>query len=128
MRVEFTRKVRQAALARSKGLCEASGPRYGLQDAIRCDAALSYGVVFDHDIPNALGGSSELENCRAICQSCNRFKTGVTDVPQIRKADRQKAKNDGTWPRSRAKIQSRGFPKSRVWQPSGNENSHDNTD
>lgn len=113
-RTEFNRQTRQQALARSTGLCEASGARYGLAGDERCYAPLSYGVIFDHDIPDALGGPNTLENCRAICPRCNKFKTGKNDVPQIRKADRQRAKHQGTWPASKAKIQSRGFDKSRV--------------
>lgn len=110
-RAEFNRKTRRDALKRSGGLCEGSGTRYGLAESVRCNAPLSFGVIFDHDVPDALAGLNDLDNCRAICTKCNKFKTGKTDIPQIRKADRQKSKNDGTWPPSRTPLKGRGFAK-----------------
>lgn len=108
MRAEFNRATRQAALKRSGGLCEASGTRYGLAEGLRCNQALS-GAEFDHDVPDALAGLNDLDNCRAVCKSCHRWKTSNVDVPSIRKADRIKAKREGTWVGSGAKLRSRGF-------------------
>lgn len=128
MRAEFNRETRRDALKRSGGLCEASGARYGLAEDVRCNAPLSYGVDFDHDVPDALSGLNDLDNCRAVCKACHLWKTSKTDVPQIRKADRQRAKKDGTWvgKSSGPKLKSRGFSSSRLWQPlSTRDNSDD---
>lgn len=108
-RTEFTRKTKQAALTRSDHKCEASGPRYGLEEGQRCNCSLSLGVQFDHDVPDQLGGDNSLDNCRAICVQCHKIKTRG-DVQQIRKSDRQRDKASGVI-RPAAKIKSAGFPK-----------------
>lgn len=108
-RLEFTRKTKQAALTRSEHRCEASGPRYGLQEGQRCNCSLSLGVQFDHDVPDQLGGDNSLDNCRAVCIQCHKIKTRG-DVQQIRKSDRQRDKASGVI-RPAAKIKSAGFPK-----------------
>lgn len=95
-RQEFPRETRKAALRRSKGLCEASGPRYGLAEGFRCDAPLSKGVQFDHDLPDQMEGANDLDNCRAICVPCHKRKT-ANDIRQIRKADRQRDKHSGAF-------------------------------
>ncbi|CAN7396762.1 HNH endonuclease [Neorhizobium sp. LjRoot104] len=93
-RTEFTRETRRDALKRSEQKCEASGPRYGLNEGQRCNCSLTVGVIFDHDVPDQLGGDNSLENCRAICVTCNKFKTRG-DIRQIRKSDRQRDKHSG---------------------------------
>ena len=98
-RAEFSRATRRDALRRSGQLCEASGPRYGLADGVRCNLPLAKGVEFDHDVPDQLGGDNSLENCRAICVACHKAKTRG-DVRQIRKADRQRDKHSGAWKKS----------------------------
>lgn len=95
-RAEFSRATRQAALKRSEIRCEASGPRYGLQEGQRCNCSLSLGVQFDHDVPDQLGGDNSLDNCRAVCIQCHKIKTRG-DVQQIRKSDRQRDKHNGTF-------------------------------
>ena len=117
-RAEFSRVTRRDALSRSGKRCEASGPRYGLPEGKRCNCDLSYGVEFDHDLPDVLGGDNSLDNCRAICVRCHKHKT-KGDIRQTRKADRQRDKNNGTFPKpiGNARIQSRGFSSSRIWRP-----------
>lgn len=107
MRSEFSRKTRRDALVRSGMLCEASGPRYGHAEGHRCNLPLGYGVEFDHDLEAELGGDNSLENCRAICIACHRFKTrqGTRD---LRKADRARDKASGAM-----KRKSRPMPGSR---------------
>lgn len=95
MRAEFTKPTKRAALKRSGGLCEASGPRYGLTPGRRCEGTLSQGVIFDHDNPDANSKDNSLENCRCICPLCNKFKTGKTDIPMIAKTLRQQDKANG---------------------------------
>ncbi|MFA1625213.1 HNH endonuclease signature motif containing protein [Rhizobium mongolense] len=108
-RAEFTRKTKQDALKRSSLKCEASGPRYGLQEGQRCNCSLSLGVQYDHDVPDQLGGDNSLENCRAICVQCHKIKTRG-DIQQIRKSDRQRDKSSGVI-RPTGKIKSPGFPR-----------------
>jgi 5-methylcytosine-specific restriction endonuclease McrA len=108
-RHEFSRSTRQAALARAGTRCEASGPRYGLEEGQRCNCSLSLGVQFDHDVPDQLGGDNSLENCRAVCIQCHKIKTRG-DVRQIRKSDRQRDKASGVI-RAAGKIKSQGFAK-----------------
>lgn len=109
-RTEFTRKTKQDALRRAELKCEASGPRYGLQEGQRCNCSLSLGVQYDHDVPDQLGGDNSLENCRAVCIQCHKIKTRG-DIQQIRKSDRQRDKASGVI-RPAGKIKSAGFPKS----------------
>lgn len=109
-RTEFNRETRREALKRSGIKCEASGPRYGLEEGQRCNCSLSLGVQYDHDVPDQLGGDNSLENCRAVCIQCHKIKTRG-DIQQIRKSDRQRDKRSGVI-RPAAKIRSAPFPKS----------------
>lgn len=127
MRAEFNQKTRKSALARAGHMCEGYGPRYGLSEGTRCCRSLKFGVRYDHCVPDALYGLNDLANCRAVCPVCHDFKTAKVDVPQIRKADRQKAKNNGTWVKQGRPLRSQGFPKT-VWEPSGNEDNVENSD
>jgi hypothetical protein len=118
-RREFSHPTRKEALHRSGKRCEAIGERYGLAGGRRCNADLSYGVEFDHAVPDGLGGDNSLSNCLAVCVKCHRWKTGNIDASQIAKMKRQKSKHEGTWPKSKARLQSRPFPSTRhgLWQP-----------
>lgn len=109
-RHEFSRATKRAALARSGHKCEASGPRYGFEEGQRCNCSLSIGIIYDHDVPDQLGGDNSLGNCRAICVTCNKFKTRG-DIQQIRKSDRQRDRHNGVV-RPAGKIKSAPFPKS----------------
>lgn len=112
-RSEFSKRTRQDALKRSGMLCEASGERYGLDAGQRCNASLAYGVEFDHWVADSHGGDNSLENCAAVCKKCHKHKTRTYDTPMAAKIKRMEMKNNGTWPRSKAKIQSRGFQNTR---------------
>lgn len=87
-RSEFSRKTKQAAWARSGGLCEASGAVYGLPEGKRCWAPLSRSVIYDHEDPDANSKDNSLENARCICPVCNKFKTFKRDIPMIAKRKR----------------------------------------
>lgn len=102
-RTEFSRETRREALKRSGLKCEASGPRYGFSEGQRCNCSLSLGAQFDHDIPDQLGGDASLENCRAICIACHKFKTRG-DIQQIRKSDRQRDKATGAFKKPKSKL------------------------
>ena len=81
MRAEFSHPTRREALARSGKRCEATGERYGLTAGARCYRDLSYGVHFDHAVPDGLGGDASLDNCVAVCPRCHAWKTARVDVP-----------------------------------------------
>lgn len=107
-RLEFSRATRREALKRSGLRCEATGPRYGFHEGQRCYVPLNKGVEFDHALEAELGGDNSLDNCMAICIPCHRWKT-AKGIREIRKADRVRDKNDGTF-----KKPKRGF-----WKPKG---------
>lgn len=89
-RREFSRKIRAAVFLRANGCCE--NPE--------CGARLKTGEgIYDHVLPDALGGEPTEENCKLICATCNKAKT-ADDVRRIRKADRQRDKHTGAFKRS----------------------------
>ena len=96
-RQEFPRKIKLAAFARCKGRCQI------------CSAVLVPGkFIYDHAMPDALGGQPTLENCVVQCVACDKPKTSA-DVSRIRKADRQRAAHIGAKRDAPTKIASRGF-------------------
>ena len=122
-RQEFTAKTKKAALERSLGLCEASGPFYNRGWDDRCNKVLGK-VEYDHFIRAADGGDASLENCRAVCPECHAWKTRKVDTPGAAKSKRIIRRNgpvelrkrkhpipqpkNASWPTGR-KIQSRGW-------------------
>lgn len=98
-RLEFSRKVRAAIIARANGHCEG------------CGAVLKPGEgEADHILPSELGGKAEPANGQWLCKVCHKAKT-ADDVRRIRKADRQRDKATGA-KRPKKKMQSKGFAKS----------------
>mgnify|MGYP001283912999 CR=1 FL=1 len=88
MRREFPAKVKAAAFERAKGHCE------------ECTARLYPGkFLYDHQIPDALGGEPTLDNCVVRCSACHAVKTTKEDVPRIAKAVRQRQKHIGARPK-----------------------------
>lgn len=83
MRQEFTSKTKLAAWDRCKGRCE------------RCTAKVLGTPEYDHIVPAAVGGSNDLDNCAVLCRTCHGLKTHRTDVPEIAKTKRIKAKRAG---------------------------------
>src|SRR5690606_1343782 len=82
-RREFSRKIKQAALARAAGYCE------------KCRAALKTGEgEIDHILPDILGGEPVLANAQVLCRTCHSEKT-ADDIRRTREADRQRDKNNG---------------------------------
>ena len=99
-RIEFSAKVRDQAAQRAAGKCQ----------SCKCDLR-GKPVEFDHILPTALGGKATLANCQVLCGACHKEKTGKSDVPRIRKADRQRRAGNGSKLPPREKIKSRGFDK-----------------
>jgi len=112
VRSEFSKPTRRAALARSGGICEASGRVYGLEPETRCTASLSHGVEFDHyPLPAHAENSAGLENCVACCPKCHKHKTRTFDIPAEAKMKRVQ-RFHGTLPdkrKSKPRMRSKGF-------------------
>lgn len=70
------------------------------------------GLEVDHIVCLELGGKDADWNLQALCVGHHKQKT-ARDLGLIAKAKRRKAKNDGTYPPSRARIAKRGFAPSR---------------
>lgn len=82
-RLEFTAKIRDAAIARANGMCQTCGlPFRGKRPEV------------DHILPCALGGLPTLANARVICGPCHKAKS-ADDIRRIRKSDRVRRANNG---------------------------------
>jgi 5-methylcytosine-specific restriction endonuclease McrA len=82
-RIEFTAKIKAEAAIRANGYCE------------RCTCKLMAGhIEFDHVIPLAVGGESNLANCACVCTNCHKGKTR-RDQADIGKARRRERKHIG---------------------------------
>jgi 5-methylcytosine-specific restriction protein A len=77
-----------------------------------CQQKIKVGEAWDleHIVPWELTRDDSDDNVKPAHKSCHKVKT-ADDVAAIRKADRIRAKHLGAWPKSKAKLQSRGFPK-----------------
>lgn len=72
-------------------------------------------VRYDHRVPLELGGSDDDANLWPLHREpCDRLKTAA-DLTRISKMRRQKAKHDGSFPPTKAKIRSGGFRPTRDW-------------
>jgi 5-methylcytosine-specific restriction protein A len=89
-RREFPAKVRVAAFKRANGRCEGCGVR------------LTVGrFIYDHRIPDQIGGEPTLENCQVLGWCCDKPKT-AKDQGVIAKVKRIEARHLGAnRPRSR---------------------------
>ena len=86
VRKEFPKKVIEQARFRAAGLCE------------MCNLPYAGRPVFDHILPDGLGGMPTLDNCQVLCQKCNRLKTFAPvdgDNAKMSKADRIREKHQG---------------------------------
>jgi 5-methylcytosine-specific restriction endonuclease McrA len=70
----------------------------------------SGGIIFEHIVPDGLGGENTLENCKVHCKTCAKIKTVKEDNPRMVKADRVLKANFGLKAK-KTKIKSRGFGK-----------------
>ena len=74
-RREFPPKVRKLAWELAKGCCAHCG------NQIRP----GNGPIYDHRVPDAVGGEPVIGNCQVLCKMCNSLKTFVEDIPRIAK-------------------------------------------
>jgi 5-methylcytosine-specific restriction endonuclease McrA len=80
-RTEFPQPVRKAAFARA---CKDGKPH-----CEKCGKFIRAGhLIFEHLIPDGLGGEPTLENCGVYCRPCADIKTVEEDNPRMNKADR----------------------------------------
>ena len=105
-RREFPLSVRKLAFKRC---C-----RNGIPHCEGCGIEINArtGTIYEHVVPDGLGGEPTLENCKVHCKTCADVKTFTDDNPRMQKADRVLKKNFGLRP-MRQKIQSRGFQQAR---------------
>lgn len=101
---EFSAKTKLEAWERCAGRCE------------ECLTRIVARPEYDHKLPLALGGASDLLNCQVLCQKCHRIKTSNGDVPRIAKTKRTKRKAINAWPKPVRQLRSRGFPKKHTQQ------------
>lgn len=95
MRHEFSLRVKAQSALRANGNCEECGRKL-----------LTGDYHYDHEIPDALGGTATAENCRVLCKSCHVNKTATADIPRIAKANRN-------WRKARGITKASRFPCSR---------------
>ena len=101
-RREFPQSVRKAAMVRC---CRA-----GIPHCESCQMPIRGTPIYEHVIPDGLGGDPTLENCSVRCKTCGDIKTETEDKPRMAKADRVARKHLGL-EKSKQKIASRGFEK-----------------
>jgi 5-methylcytosine-specific restriction protein A len=83
-RQEFDAKTKAAAMKR----CMAGGTKPGVPQCETCGIEIRGTPIFEHDIPDGLGGEPTLENCKVHCGLCADIKTHSEDNPRMAKADR----------------------------------------
>lgn len=112
-RREFPQSVRKKAFARCCQKCTVEGVanQPGVPQCETCGKPLwAGGFIYEHIVPDGLGGEPTLENCKVNCTTCADEKTFTEDNPRMNKADRVLKKTYGlTAPRK--KILSAGFRK-----------------
>lgn len=100
-RVEFTRKQRLEIWNRADGHCQSCGMKMKAGEG-----------EYDHIIALAHGGETDVENGQLLCYPCHKPKT-ASDKGITEKIKRMRDKHLGIYPKSRARIQGRGFQKTR---------------
>ncbi len=118
MRHEFPASVKNAAMERSQGRCEAIGRRYGYEAGERCQRPVQPGKVnYEHYPRGAHDPSPEtrtLANCTAICPQCNAYAAQRYDTPfeaKLKRSLRKRGLGDKP-PKVKAKIPA---PAKAVW-------------
>jgi len=101
-------RVRLRVFERHGGVCHISGRKITAGEAWDCD----------HVIALCNGGRNAEDNLAPALKAPHRAKTAA-DVGMKAKTARQRAKHLGIFPKSRAKIASRGFAPSRYSNPTG---------
>ncbi|MBZ9653505.1 HNH endonuclease signature motif containing protein [Phyllobacterium lublinensis] len=102
-RKSFNQKDRARIFSLRAGVCHlCNGKVDGVREAWE----------IEHEIPWAISRDDSDENLQVAHVKCHREKT-ATDMGDIAKVKRVAAKHTGTYPKSKAKIRSRGFVSTR---------------
>lgn len=116
-RYEFTTAAKREADARAGDRCEATGPRYGLPEGVRCNADLTKtGRQRDHYPRGAHDPHPDTRtagNCVVCCPEHNQYAANHTDKAVEAKIKRVRRKH-GLAPDNRKpkpKMRSRSFRK-----------------
>jgi len=96
-RHEFSQATRRAAWKRAAGTCECGCAQpFDLDHPKGCPR-------YDHELPDFLGGTTDLENCKVVRLDCHERKTAAEDLPKIKKVRREDKRKLGL-ERQKAKI------------------------
>lgn len=98
-RRSFSRKDRARIFASNEGVCHLCSGKIGVGEAWEVE----------HVIPYALTQDDSDGNLRPAHKKCHAIKTNTEDRPRISKAERQRAKHLGMWPKSQHPLKGRGF-------------------
>ena len=82
----------------------------------------------DHVIAVINGGKNVESNLAPILRGKPHKEKTAADVALKAKTARMKAKHLGVYPPSKAKLRSRSFSSTRLWQPSNNPDSYDSSE
>lgn len=105
-RRSFSKKDRARIFAANDGVCHL------------CKGKINIGEAWEveHVIPYALTQDDSDDNLRPAHVKCHAVKTHTEDRPRISKAERQRLKHIGAWPKSKTPLRSRGFGPTRdIW-------------
>lgn len=119
-RPSFSRKERARLFALREGVCYLCS---GKIDATR------EAWEIEHEIPWEISRDNSDDNLRLAHFKCHKVKT-AKDAGDIARVKRIAAKHNGTYPKpiGNARLRSRGFSKTRLWQPNGNPDSYDSSE
>lgn len=99
---DIPRRVRARVFDRFGGVCQLTGRKIGAGERWDCD----------HIKRLRDGGRHAETNLQPVLAEAHRVKSAA-EVSDGAKADRIRAKHLGIWPKSRAPLKGRGFPKTR---------------
>jgi 5-methylcytosine-specific restriction protein A len=101
-RKSFNRKDRARIFNAAMGVCHICLGKIGVGEAWEVE----------HIIPYALTQDNSDGNLAPAHVKCHRVKS-ADDATNLAKAERRRAKHNGSWPKSKAKMPSRPFSKTR---------------
>ncbi|WP_368669526.1 HNH endonuclease [Roseibium sp. RKSG952] len=96
-------RVKDRVFMRFQGRCHRTGLKIQAGDKWELEHLKALG----------LGGENRERNLAPILAGDPHKEKTAEEVGMMRKADRMRRKHNGTWPKSKAKLQGRGFAKTR---------------
>jgi 5-methylcytosine-specific restriction protein A len=98
-RRNFSASVKKAAHARANGRCEKCGQPTGPHNP----------PEVDHIREDWETGEPTLENAQVLGKKCCHAPKSAAATERRSNADRMKRKHEGTWPKTKHPLRSRGF-------------------